>query len=639
MANVHKGGTSFIFLLCVLDLAFGHIFYSIPEELEHGAFVGNIAEDLKLHVWELQGRNLRVVPDNAKKYVEVNLEKGILIIAERIDREQVCRQRSACSLFLEIALDNPSEMHRAVLQVLDVNDNSPSFEKNEFSLEISELITPGSRFPVESAHDADMGTNAINDYYISPNEHFSLEVESRSDGSKSAELLLEKPLDRELQSRYDLVLTAIDGGSPHRSGTARIVITVLDSNDNAPVFDHEIYRSSVAENAPLGTLVVKINAVDLDEGTNAELTYHFTRHVSQKNRKLFRLDSVTGEIVVQGVLDFEESRAYELDVQAVDKAPSYMVGRAKVLVELIDVNDNAPELEVTSISRTVTEDVQIGTVIAVINIADLDSGQNGHIYCEVPMNIPFKLQTALRDSYKLVTSGVLDRETTPLYNITISAWDGGTPPLSTHKSILVSVSDINDQAPKFTQSSYNVYLTENNTPGASIFAVTALDSDIDKNGDVAYSIVENHIQKDPGYVTINSKNGNIYSLCSFDYEELKQFQIQVQARDGGSPALSSTAAVNVIILDQNDNAPVIVSPLMWNSSALLEIRPQSVHPGYLVTKIIATDADSGQNARLSYQVLEATHPRIFTLGPLSGELRATQHFRDENIINEKLIFL
>ncbi|GCC29858.1 hypothetical protein chiPu_0008301 [Chiloscyllium punctatum] len=322
-----------------------------------------------------------------------------------------------------------------------------------------------------------------------------------------------------------------------------------------------------------------------------------------------------------------------------DKAHPYMVGRAKVIVELIDVNDNAPEIKVTSVSSTVAEDAQFGSVIAVINVTDLDSAQNGHVYCEVPMIIPFKLQLALRGNYKLIASAILHRETTPLYNIKISAWDGGTPPISTHKNILVPVSDINVQAPKFTQSSYIVYLMENNTPGAFRYTVTALDYDIHKNGDVVYSIAENHLPKGPGSVTINAKNGNIYSLLSFDYEQLKQFHIQVQARDGGFPQLSRTAIVNVIILDQNDNVPVIVSPLVWNNSALLEIRPQSVHPGDLFTKRIATDADSGQNARLSYQILKATHPSKFTLSPLSGELRATTYFRDQNITTENLIFL
>ncbi|XP_067899218.1 protocadherin-10-like [Heterodontus francisci] len=637
MANTRRGGTSFIFLLCVLDLVSGQIRYSIPEELEHGAIVGNIAEDLKLKIWELSARKFRLISDDRKQNVEVDLEKGNLFVNERIDREQICKQSSTCSLSFEITLDNPLEMHRVVVEILDVNDNSPSFAKDEFSLEISELIAPGARFPVESAQDPDVGTNTVSTYQVSPNEHFGIKMQTRNDGSKSAELFLEKSLDHEQQPTFQLVLTALDAGIPQRSGTTRIIITVLDSNDNAPVFDHEIYRTSIAENAPLGTLVLKINAYDLDEGSNAELSYYFTRHVSQRIREMFKLDPVTGEISVQSVLDFEESSVYELDVQAVDNAPPGMAVHAKVMVGLIDVNDNAPEVEVTSVSSTIPEDAQPGTVIAVIRVTDLDSGQNAQIHCQVPVNIPFKLQKSSRNKYKLITSDILDRETAPLYNISISAWDGGSPALSTRKTILVSISDVNDNAPKFTQSLYNVYLMENNTPGASIFDVTALDSDMDKNGYVVYSILENRIQEGPRFVTINSENGNIYSLRSFDYEQLKYFQIKVQAQDTGSPSLSSTATVNVIILDQNDNAPVIVSPSMWNSSASIEIMPQSVYPEYLATKVIATDADSGQNARLSYQLLEASDPSLFTVGLLSGEIRATRHFREQDIVTERLV--
>ncbi|XP_067899219.1 protocadherin-10-like [Heterodontus francisci] len=640
MVNTLSSGASFIFLLCVSDLVLGQIHYSMIEELEHGAFVGNVAEDLALNVWELSARKFRLVSDERKQYMEVNLENGILFVNDRIDREQICRQSSTCSLTFQIALDNPLEIHPIAVEILDVNDNSPRFPKSEFSLQISELIAPGARFPLESAHDQDVGTNAVSTYNISPNEHFGLKVQTRSDGSNSAELVLEKYLDREQQSTFQLILTAIDGAIPQRSGTTRIMITVVDVNDNAPVFSHEVYRASVDENVAKGTLVTKVNAVDLDEGINAELTYAFTSHVSQRIRELFTLDPTTGEIRVQGVLDFEESSVYELDVEAVDNGFAGMAGHAKVIVELIDRNDNAPELDVTLVSSAVREDAPPETVIALISVSDLDSGEYGHVQCQVPVQLPFKLLKTLRNNYKLVTKDILNRETVPLYTISISAWDGGSPPLSTNKTILVSVSDINDNAPRFTQSSYNVYLMENNTPGASIFTVTALDPDLDYNGEVSYSVLANQMEEmsAPAYVSINSRNGNIYALRSFDYEQLKHFQIKVHAQDNGSPPLSSTATVNVIILDQNDNVPVIVSPLTWNGSASVEIAPQSVYPGYLVTKVIATDEDSGQNARLSYYLLESTDPSLFTMGLLTGEIRATRSFGDQDIITERLVF-
>ncbi|XP_038652228.1 protocadherin-10-like [Scyliorhinus canicula] len=639
MANMLSSRASFIFLLCISGLISGQIRYSIPEELEYGAFVGNIAEDLRRNAGELSGRNVRLVSDKRRQYIEVNLENGMLFINERIDREQLCGQSPSCSLSFQIMLENPSEMRRLAVEILDINDNAPSFSKDEYSFRIIEVIAPGTRLPLESAHDPDIGTNAISTYHISPNEHFGLRVQTRNDGTKSAELLLEKPLDREKQSTLFLVLTATDGGVPHRSATTRIVVNIRDANDNAPVFDHETYTTSVLENTPKGTLVIKLNAFDLDEGTNAELTYSFNSHVSQKARELFIVDSITGEIRVEGVLDFEESYMYELDVEAVDKGHYPMAGHAKVMVGLIDVNDNAPRIEVTSIYSTVPEDAQPGTVIATISVTDADSAENGQVKCDVPVDIPFKFEPSFNNNYKLVTSGNLDREVSPLYNISIRARDKGSPHLETRKNIMVTVSDVNDNSPMFTQSSYNVFVTENNWPGASIFTVTASDPDLDQNGDVSYLMLENNTKYASAspYVMINSKSGDINTLLSFDYELLKCFKIIVQAQDAGSPSLSSTAIVNVIILDQNDNAPIIVSPLAWNSSLAVEILRQSIIPGYMITKVIATDVDSGQNMRLSFQILEATDPSLFSLGRLSGEIRAARRFRDHDSTIHRVI--
>ncbi|XP_067899224.1 protocadherin-10-like [Heterodontus francisci] len=641
MANAVNRRASLIFLLCVWDLVSGQIRYSIPEELKHGAFVGNIIEDLHLNVLELPARKFRLISDVRKQLLEVNMENGVLFVNERMDREQLCRESSTCLLSLQIALENPLEMHRFAVEILDVNDNSPRFPKSEFSLDISELITTGARFPLESARDVDVGINTISTYQLDSNEHFGLKVQTRNDGSKIAELLLVKSLDREEQSTYKLVLTAVDGGIPQRSGTAQIIINVLDANDNAPVFDHEIYRTNVVENAPNGTLVIRINAVDIDEGINAQVKYSFTDHASQKTRELFKLNPRTGEIRIQGILDFEESNVYELEVQAVNIAPPAMAGHSKVVIGLFDVNDNAPEVEVTSVSGVIPEDAALGSVIALISVTDRDSGTNGQVQCQIESTVPFKLQKSFRNSYKLVTNDILDREMTPLYNVSILAWDRGSPSLSTRKTISLSVSDINDNAPRFTQSSYNLFLMENNAPGLSIFTITALDSDLDQNGKVFYSIPEPLKQgiSPSAYVSINSDTGNIYALRSFDYEQLKHFQIKIKAQDGGYPSLSSIAIVNVIILDQNDNAPVIVSPLTWNNSEAVEIGALLTHPGYLVTRVTATDADSGQNARLSYQLVDASDPSLFSVGLLSGEIRIIRSLTGQDTNTQRLVIL
>ncbi|XP_042195927.1 protocadherin-10-like [Callorhinchus milii] len=641
MANALSCGPAFILLLFVSDLVSGQIHYSIPEELEQGAFVGNIVRDLGLNVEKLSARKFRLVSDDSRQYLKVNFENGILFVNERIDREELCGQSPTCSLSFEAAVVNPLEVHPIEVEIVDINDNSPNFPKDKFALQIGEWITPGASFPLESAHDSDVGANTISTYQISSNDYFGLKMQTRSDGSKIVELLLEKALDREQQSALQLVLTALDGGKPHRSGTTDISITVLDNNDNAPIFQHEVYRSSIPENTPDDTSVAQVKATDLDAGPNAELQYSFSSHSSDRGRELFQLDSKTGEIKVRGVLDFEEANIYELYVQATDKGATPMAGHAKVIVKLIDVNDNAPEIKLRSMSRVVSEDVKLGTVVAVISVIDRDSGKNGQVHCTVPVNIPFRLQQSPKKQYKLVVGEALDREKQSSFNISILAWDGGTPPLSANRTMLVSVSDVNDNAPEFTQSSYNVYLMENNTPGASIFAVTALDPDVDQNGEISYSVVENQIQdvSATAYISVSSKSGNIYALRSFDYEQLKHFQIKVQAQDGGFPPLSSVALVNVIILDQNDNAPFIVSPITWNNSTAVEIPLRSTYPGYLVTKVLGTDADSGQNARLSYQLMDATDPSLFSVGLLTGEIRTLRRLLEEDATTQSLVIL
>ncbi|XP_051869491.1 protocadherin-10-like [Pristis pectinata] len=632
---------AFMFMVCTPDLIFGRIRYSIPEELELGAFVGNLAQDLRLNVPQLSSRKLRLTSDTVAQYMKVNLENGILSVRERIDREHVCGQRNICTISFEVILENPLEVYRGEVEILDVNDNSPTFRDSTIALQIAETIAPGVGFPLESAEDPDIGVNAITAYTISSSEYFSLKTQTTEDGFIIAKLLLEKPLDREVQSSFQLVLTATDGGTPQRSGTAQIHITVVDINDNPPVFDHEIYRGSLREDAPRGTLVMKVKATDIDEGMNAELTYVFSKLASARVRELFSLDPQTGEIWVEGPLDFEEAQDYSLNIQAVDQGLPAMLADSKVLIKVIDVNDNAPEVKVTSGVSKIPENSPLGTIITLINVIDRDSGANGQFHCDIPKHLPFRLQISSKNHYELITSEPLDRESVPEYKIPFVARDLGSPSLSTHENIQIVISDINDNEPRFSESSYNIYVMENNTPGTSIFAVTASDLDLDLNSHVSYALQEKLIQNLPmsSYLSINSMNGSIYALRSFDYEELKSFQIYVQAHDAGVPPLSSSVTVNVIILDQNDNPPVIVSPSAQRGSAAIEVLPQSAGQGYLVTKIMATDEDSGQNARLLYQMVKSTEPSLFNVGQSTGEIRTARNILESDPTTQTLVIL
>lgn len=615
----------FLLLLCLANGVVSQIRYSVPEEEEHGTFVGNIAEDLGLDLTKLASRRFQTVPSSRNPYLEVNLETGVLYVNEKIDRERICKQTATCLLHLEVFLENPLELFRIEIEILDINDNPPEFPETDITVEISESATPGTRFPLETAFDPDVGSNALRTYDITTNNYFYLDVQTQTDGNKFAELVLEKPLDREQQAVHRYVLTAVDGGQPPRTGTALLVVKVLDSNDNVPVFDQPVYSVSLAENAPVGTLVIQLNATDMDEGLNGEVVYSFSNHISSRVKELFDIDARTGRIEVRGDIDFEESGLYQIYVQAKDMGPNAVPAHCKVLVQVTDVNDNAPEITFSTVTESVSENAAPGTVIALLSVTDKDSEENGQIHVEILGEVPFKLKTSFRNYYTIVTDGPLNRESADSYTVTVEARDKGSPSLATRKTIKVQVSDENDNAPAFTQTIYDVYVTENNVPGAYIHAVNAIDPDIGRNAHLNYSILECDIQgmSVKTYVSINNESGALYALRSFDYEQLKDFSFTVQATDNGIPELSSNATVNVIIVDQNDNIPSVIAPLGKNGTAR-EPLPRSAEPGYLVARIVAMDADDGENARLSYSIQRGNENGMFRMDWRTGELRTAR---------------
>ncbi|XP_041049371.1 protocadherin gamma-A8-like isoform X10 [Carcharodon carcharias] len=621
------------------EVVSGQIRYSIAEELNVSAFVGNIAEDLDLDKKELSARGFQIVPGPSKQYMDVNLDNGILLVKEKMDREQLCGQSHTCTLSLEAVIENPLNVYHFQVEILDVNDNAPTFPESQFRLEISEVAAPGTRFALECAHDPDVGTNSVQSYQLVANDYFSLDVETRGGDGKLPVLVLERPLDREKENTHRLVLIAKDGGVPERSGTAEIMIAVEDANDNAPVFPQSVYRVSLLENVPKGTLVIKLDASDLDAGLNGQVVYSFSSHTSNRVRELFGLDPKTGEIKIKKNLDYEVNSIFEINVQAKDKGPHATPVYCHVVLDVVDVNDNAPEMTLTSLFSPVSEDSLPGTVVALISSTDRDSGENGHVQCQAPNGLPFKLDSSLNNYYRLVTREALDREHVSNYSVTIVCRDAGIPTLISNKTILVEVSDTNDNPPQFPQPLYTAQVMENNAIGVSIFSVSAFDPDLNQNARLSYFISETLIQGKPAstYVSVNSVSGVIYSQRTFDYEHLKNFRIQVQARDSGAPPLSGNTSVDIIILDQNDHAPVIVHPLPEFGSTVLETVSRFAEPGYLVAKVSATDGDTGQNARLTYQILQATDAGLFTIAPDTGEIWTIRNIMNNDATKQRLV--
>nr|XP_044988514.1 protocadherin gamma-A11 isoform X13 [Jaculus jaculus] len=626
-----------MFLGTLRTFGSGQIRYSLPEETDKGFFVGNISKDLGLEPRELAERGVRIVSRGRTRLFSLNARGGSLVTAGRIDREELCETVSSCFLNLEILVEDTLKIYGVEVEITDINDNAPSFQEEQVEIKVSEHATPGSRFPLPSARDPDVGVNSLQSYQLSPSSYFSLQVRSGTDGDKNPELVLEGGLDREKEAAHLLLLTALDGGVPIHKGTVPIRVVVLDVNDHIPKFTQSVYRVSVPENLNSGTQVLVVNATDPDEGTNGEVKYSF-RKMKSKASEIFELNSKSGEILVRQPLDFEKYKFYEMEIQGQDGGG--LLSTAQLLVTVVDVNDNAPEITITSSTNSVLENSPSGTVIALLNVQDQDSGENGEVSCFVPNNVPFKLEKTYGNYYKLITNRELDREQVESYNITLTAKDQGRPPLSTDTHLLLEVADANDNPPVFTQSSYSAYIPENNPRGSSIFAVAARDQDSKENAQVTYLLTEGTIQGAPlsSYVSINSDTGVLYALQPFDYEQFQILHLGVTARDNGDPPLSSNVSLTLFVLDQNDNTPEILYPaLPTDGSTGVELAPRSAEPGYLVTKVVAVDRDSGQNAWLSYRLLKASDPGLFSVGLHTGEVRTARAMLEKDALKQSLL--
>ncbi|CAN2391291.1 homophilic cell adhesion via plasma membrane adhesion molecules, partial [Pristimantis euphronides] len=611
--------------------------YSIVEEMRKDSVIANIADDLGLDIKQLSSRNLRIVSRASERYFYVNVDNGNLYIKDRIDRETLCGAEDSCFLTFEAVVENPLNVFSVNIEIQDINDNSPAFYPDAFTVETIELTSAGTRFALETAEDPDTGSNSVQSYKLSDNQYFTLNEDNNPDGSTFLELILDKPLDRETQSLHELILTAMDGGKPVRSGTAVIRIIVTDANDNFPIFTQPVYKVSANENTAVNTTIITVNSTDKDEGVNGRVTYSFSKTSGNVHRTgAFSIHPVTGDIKTHRKLDFELTQNYELSVQAKDGGG--LVAHCKVLIEVIDENDNAPEISIPSLSTPIPEDSAPGTIIALIKVNDQDSGKNGEVDCKLIDEVVFNLISSSASYYKVVTAGPLDREKVSTYNVTILATDRGTPPLSSRRTITLEISDVNDNPPAFKKSTYFAYVQENNLPGASIYSLQAIDLDTGDNAKIIYSI--SNIDTDlpvTAYLSINIETGVLYAQRSFDYEQQKEFLIQVSAKDNGSPSLSSNTTLAIRIVDQNDNSPKILYPSPESDGSMMfEMVPFTSEPGSLITKVVAVDADAGHNALLSYHFLPVLESPYFTISQHTGEIRTSRIFQEKDTLSHKV---
>uniref|UniRef100_A0A2K6NY24 Protocadherin alpha 8 n=1 Tax=Rhinopithecus roxellana TaxID=61622 RepID=A0A2K6NY24_RHIRO len=619
-----------LLLLAAWKVGSGQLHYFVPKEAKHGTFVGRIAQDLGLELAELVPRLFRVASKTHGDLLEVNLQNGILFVNSRIDREELCGRSAECSIHLEVIVDRPLQVFHVDVEVKDINDNPPVFPVKEQKLFVSESRMPDSRFPLESA--------------LSSHDYFMLDVNSKNDENKLVELVLRKSLDREDAPAHNLFLTATDGGKPELTGSVHLLVTVLDVNDNAPAFEQPEYEVRIFEGPDNGTTVIRLNASDRDEGANGAISYSFNSLVAHMVIDNFSIDPNTGEIVIRGNLDFEQVNLYKIRVDATDKGHPPMAGHCTVLVRILDKNDNVPEITLTSLSLPVREDAQFGTVIALISVNDLDSRVNGQVTCSLTPHVPFKLVSTFKNYYSLVLDSALDRENVSAYELVVTARDGGSPSLWATASVSVEVADVNDNAPAFAQSEYAVFVKENNPQGCHIFTVSAGDADAQENALVSYSLVERRVGERAlsSYVSVHAESGKVYALQPLDHEELELLQFQVSVRDAGVPPLGSNVTLQVFVLDENDNAPVLLAPRMGGTGgAVSELVPRLVGAGHVVAKVRAVDPDSGYNAWLSYELQPAaSRTRFpFRVGLSTGEISTTRVLDEADSPRHRLLVL
>ncbi|XP_041845379.1 protocadherin gamma-A5-like isoform X18 [Melanotaenia boesemani] len=622
----------FFTVLC-FGVVFGQVSYSVPEEMGKGAVIGNIAHDLGLEVDRLKSGKARIYSGNTKEYVELRRERGELVIKDRIDRESLCGQTMPCALHFQMILENPMEFYTVTVEITDVNDNPPIFERGDMKYEITESALVGARFVLEKAIDEDVGVNSLNSYTLTPSDNFILKTISSGHGTKHIEMVLQNPLDREKHEQLSLTLTALDGGEPQLSGTMQIIITVLDVNDNPPVCSKPEYKASVAENAPFGTIITTVAATDKDKENNGKVTYTVPKSAAGS---LFQINAESGVLTLTGSVDYEKRRLYELDVQVSDQGG--LSDACKVIVHVTDINDNPPSINVMSKSNALSEKTNVGTVVTMLNIQDPDSSDNGKVTCGLSQNVPFTIKSSTNNFFTVITDSDLDREKTSEYNITLTCSDEGVPSLSSSVTLTLQISDVNDNAPVYERSSYEACIVENNTPGLSIFTVKATDADWNQNARVSYILEDSSVNGVPvsSYVSVSADSGVIHAVRSFDYEQIKDFHFRVKAQDGGSPPLSSNVTVKILIQDQNDNPPQVLYPVQTGSSVVAEMVPRSADVGYLVTKVVAVDVDSGQNAWLSYKLQKPTDRALFEVGLQNGEIRTIRQVTDKDAVKQRL---
>ncbi|XP_036157857.1 cadherin EGF LAG seven-pass G-type receptor 1 isoform X1 [Myotis myotis] len=504
------------------------------------------------------------------------------------------------------------------VQVLDVNDNAPIFVSSPFQAAVLENVPLGHSVLHIQAVDADAGENARLRYRL-------VDTASASAGGAGAQgpasaadfpfqihnssgwITVRAELDREAVERYSFAVEAVDHGSPPMSSSASVSITVLDVNDNDPVFTQPAYELRLNEDAAVGSSVLTLRALDRD--ANSVITYQLTGG-NTRNRFALSSQSGGGLITLALPLDYKQERQYVLAVTASDGTRSHT---AQVFINVTDANTHRPVFQSSHYTVSVREDRPVGTSIATIGATDEDTGENARITYVLEDPVPqFRIDP---DSGTVYTLTELDYEDQAAYTLAITARDNGIPQKSDTTSLEILILDANDNAPRFLRDFYQGSVFEDAPPSTSVLQVSATDRDSGPNGRLLYTFQGG--DDGDGDFYIEPTSGVIRTQRRLDRENVAVYTLRVLAVDRGSPApLSASVDIQVTVLDINDNPPVF-------ERDELELLVEENSPvGSVVARIRAHDPDEGPNAQIMYQIVEGNVPEVFQLDLLSGDLRA-----------------
>ncbi|XP_077397746.1 protocadherin-16-like [Festucalex cinctus] len=567
----------------------------LDEEQPAGTIIGDISAGLPPGITAA----LYFISDHEGTGVSTDLDidesTGIIKTAKVLDRELRDRYNFFAVTMTGVTVE-------VTIKVNDINDHGPTFPKKHATFRIPEQTAIGTRFPLDPAVDADGGHFTTQGYLIKDGnigQAFTLETRRGSNEILYLDLVVNTILDREKRSTYTLSLEAFDGGSPQRTDQMTLDITVQDINDNAPVFNQSRYHAIISENLKPGNNILQVFATDADEGDNGMVAYEINRRQSDPDR-YFVIEPHTGIITLNKPLDFEMRRVHELVVQAQDNATHPEVTNAFVTIHVRDYNDNQPTMTIIFLSEDgspqISEGAQPGQYVARISVTDPDYGE----YANVNVSLEggdgkFGLTTKDNIIYLICVDQILDREERDVYDMRVMATDSGTPPLRAESSFTIEVTDINDNPPLFDQTVYRQVIPEVVFPGSFVLQVTARDKDQGPNGDISYSIL-----RDKGafadWFSIDAITGIITTLSQLDYEKNPNPSVTIVAKDGGRPPLSSTAVVNIVLQDINDNEPVFEANF-YNVSI-----NEDTAPGTCILEVMATDADGGSFGSITYSL-------------------------------------